>query len=419
MKFIFDKDSWQEIFGSIRKSKLRTAITILGVLWGIFLFITLLGAARGMENGFERQFSNMASNSIFLWGQQTSIPNKGFKRGKQIRLKIQDVEAIKKQIPEIQFVAPRTQQGVFGGSPAQVKRSTNSKSYKVFGDYPIIDEVSKVKLLEGRFINFSDIHGTKKVCIIGEKVVDELYEYDDKIVGSFIEINGSFFQVVGVYKENSTSFFEGDDSIYMPFTTFRKMHNLGDNIGWMVIAGHKDADIIQVEKDVKSILKARHNVHPDDTRAFGSANLGEMIGKIMGFVKGMQFLTWFVGISTLIAGVIAIGSILLITVKERTKEIGIRRAIGATPSKIRGQIVLESVFLTTIAGALGIIFAGGTLMLLNSFLAGGDFPFTNPTVNVPIALGAVAALVIFGSLIGLIPAQRAVKIRPIEALREE
>ncbi len=421
MKFLFDKDSWQEIFGSIRKSKLRTAITILGVLWGIFLFITLLGVSRGMENGFEREFSNMASNSIFLWGQRTSIPHNGFQRGKQMRLKIQDVDALKRQIPEIQFIAPRTQQGVFGGSAAQVKRGTNTKNYNVFGDYPIIDKVSKVKLLDGRFINMSDINETKKICIIGEKIVDELYETGDKIVGSFIEINGSYFQVVGVYKENSTSFFEGDDSIYMPFTTFRKMHNLGDNIGWMVIAAYKDADIVQVEKDVKSILKHRHNVHPDDTRAFGSANMGEMIGKIMGFVKGMQFLTWFVGIATLIAGVIAIGSILLITVKERTKEIGIRRAIGATPGKIRSQIVLESVFLTTIAGVLGIIFSGASLWTLNYFITKGDvdFPFANPTVNIPIALGAVAALVIFGSLIGMIPAQRAVSIRPIEALREE
>lgn len=419
MKFIFDKDSWQEIFGSIRKSKLRTAITVIGVLWGIFLFITLLGAARGMENGFDREFSTLATNSIFLWGQQTSIPHKGFQRGKQMRLKIQDVDAIKKQIPEIQFVAPRTVQGVFGGPPAQVKRSTNSKTYAVFGDYPIIDKVSKVKLLEGRFINMSDIDKEKKVCIIGEKVIDELYEKEDKIVGSFIEINGSFFQVVGVYKENPGGF-ESDDSIFMPFTTFRKMYNLGDNIGWMVIAAYKDADILQVEEEVKNILKKRHGVHPDDKRAFGSFNFGEMYSKITGFVKGIKFLTWFVGISTLIAGVIAIGSILLITVKERTKEIGIRRAIGATPSKVRGQIVLESVFLTTIAGALGIIFAGVILMVINKFLADGDgIPFTNPTVSVPIAIGAVLALVIFGSLIGMIPAQRAVSIRPIEALREE
>ena len=242
---------------------------------------------------------------------------------------------------------------------------------------------------------------------------------DEKVVGNYVEINGSFFQIIGTYKKNDSAFFEGDDSIYMPFSTFRKINNTGDNIGWMVIAGNKDADIVQVEKDVKTVLKRRHNVHPDDERAFGSFNFGEMVSKLTGFLKGIQFLTWFVGIATLIAGVIAIGSILLITVKERTNEIGIRRALGATPSKIRSQIVLESVFLTTIAGILGFIFAGFVLMGINSATQNVEFPFYNPTINIPIALGAIAALVIFGSLIGLIPAQRAVSIRPIEALREE
>ena len=419
MKFIFDKDSWQEIFGSIKKSKLRTAITVIGVLWGVFLFITLLGAAKGMENGFDREFKNLATNSIFLWAQRTERPYKGFQRGRSMRLKIQDVEAIKKQIPEVQFVVPRNVQGVFGGPPASVKRKTNTKTYKLFGDYPILDNVNKVKIIDGRFINVNDINSERKVCIIGEKIVDELFKKDEKPVGDFLEINGSFFQVVGTYKDNGTSF-EKDDSIYIPFSTYRKINNTGENIGWMVIAASKDADIVEVEKNAKAILKRRHNVHPDDERAFGSFNFGEMFGKITGFVKGIKFLTWFVGISTLIAGVIAIGSILLITVKERTKEIGIRRAVGATPAKIRGQIVLESVFLTLLAGILGIIFAGFVLMIVNATLAGGDgIPFVNPTVNVGVALGAVAALVTFGSLIGMIPAQRAVVIRPIEALREE
>lgn len=419
MKFIFDRDVWQEIFDSIKKSKLRTAITIIGVLWGIFLFITLQGAARGMENGFDKEFSTLATNSIFLWAQSTSMPNKGFQRGRQLRLKIQDVDALKRQVPEIEFVAPRNSQGIFGGAPARVKRKTNSKTYKTFGDYPILDNVSKVKLFDGRFINTNDINEERKVCVIGEKVVDELFEKDEKVVGNYVEINGSFFQIIGTYKKNDASFFEGDDSIYMPFSTFRKINNMGDNIGWMVIAAKKDADIIQVEKDVKTVLKRIHNVHQEDERAFGSFNFGEMVAKLTGFLKGIKFLTWFVGIATLIAGVIAIGSILLITVKERTNEIGIRRALGATPSKIRGQIVLESVFLTFIAGILGFIFSGGILMIINALTKDMDFPFTNPTINIPIALGAILALVVFGSLIGLIPAQRAVSIRPIEALREE
>jgi putative ABC transport system permease protein len=354
-----------------------------------------------------------------LWSQRTSIPHKGFQRGRWHSLKIQDVDAIKKQVPEIAFVAPRTVSGVFGDTPATVKRETNSKTYKLFGDYPILDEVSKVKLLAGRFINLNDIDQEKKVAIIGEKVVDELFEKGDDIVGNYVEINGSFFQVIGIYKERIGGSFESDDSIYIPFTTYRKMNNMGDNIGWMVIAAHPEADIIQVEKDVKTVLRRRHNVHPEDERAFGSFNFGEMFKRITGFVSGIKFLTWFVGIATLIAGVIAIGSILLITVKERTNEIGIRRALGATPANVKGMIVLESVFLTLIAGILGFILSGGVLMLINMSTQDIDFPFTNPTVNIPIAIGAILALVIFGSLIGMIPAQRAVKIRPIEALREE
>lgn len=419
MKFIFDRDSWQEIFGSIKKNKLRTAITVIGVLWGVFLFITLLGASKGMENGFDREFKNLATNSIFMWAQRTGMPNKGFQRGRRLRLRLSDVEAIKKQVPEIRFVAPRNVLGVFGGSPARVKKGTKLKTYKLFGDYPILDNVNKVKILEGRFLNVNDIDLERKVCIIGEKIVDELFEKGQNPVGDFLEINGSFFQIVGLYKDNGTSF-EQDDSIYIPFSTYRKINNTGDYISWMVIAADQDADIIKVENDVKAVLKRRMDVHPDDPRAFGSFNFGEMFAKITGFVKGMQFLTWFVGIATLIAGVIAIGSILLITVKERTKEIGIRRAIGATPSKIRGQIVLESVFLTLLAGILGIIFGGLILMGINAAFTSGDgIPFVNPTVNIPIALGAVAALVTFGSLIGMIPAQKAVSVRPIEALREE
>jgi putative ABC transport system permease protein len=276
-----------------------------------------------------------------------------------------------------------------------------------------------VKLNEGRFLNLSDIEQNRKVCIIGEKVVDDLFEKDEEIIGNYVEVNGSFFNIIGVYRQNPGMGFEGDDSIYIPFSTFRQMYNTGDDIGWMVIAAYDDVDIKKVESDVKTILKKRHNVSPDDTRAFGSFNFGEMFGKITGFVKGIKFLTWFVGIATLIAGVIAIASILLITVKERTKEIGIRRALGATPQAVKSQIILESVFLTLLAGIMGIILSGLLLMFINSKTQNLDFPFTNPTVNIPIAIGSVVTLVVLGTLIGMIPAQRAVMIKPIEALREE
>ena len=209
-------------------------------------------------------------------------------------------------------------------------------------------------------------------------------------------------------------------NIHIPFTTFQQVYNTGNTMGWMMITGKMGYDIQQIEADVKLLLKNLHKVHPEDNRAFGSFNLGNEIKKFTGFLTGMQFLTWFVGIATLIAGVFAIGNILLITVKERTKEIGIRRALGAKPWEIKRHIMLESVFLTSLAGAMGIIFGGLILMLLDTTIGqGDDSVLTNPTVGIPVILIAVSTLIILGTLIGMIPAQVAVQIKPIEALREE
>ena len=219
---------------------------------------------------------------------------------------------------------------------------------------------------------------------------------------------------------NNTDFFEGDNSIFIPFTTFKKVYITGNKIGCMIIAGYPDEDIVTIEQKAKTLLKRRYSVHPDDERAFGAANLGEMFGKITGFVTGLKFTALIVGIATILAGVIAIGNILLITVKERTKEIGIRRALGATPSEIRGQIILESVFLTLVAGILGMTVGGLLLSSLGNWAKSlDDFPFINPTVSLEYIGMAIALMVVLGTLIGLIPAQRAVSVRPIEALREE
>lgn len=420
MRFIFTRDTWQEIFGSIRKNKLRTAITIIGVFWGILLFIGLQGAAKGMENGFESAFKGLATNSIFLWGQQTGIPYGGFNRDRSIRIELSDTYRIANQIEGIQFVAPRNAKGVFGDAPPLVVNNLKSGNYKVFGDYPVIDNVSKKKIREGRFLNQKDIDDKRKICVIGERIQTELFAKDENPVGKYIKISNMYFQVVGVYKRNNTDFFEGDNSIFIPFTTFKKVFNTGNRISWMVIAGYPDEDIVAIEQKVKTLLKRRYSVHPDDERAFGAANLGEMFGKITGFIKGLKFTALIVGIATILAGVIAIGNILLITVKERTKEIGIRRALGATPSEIRGQIVLESVFLTLVAGILGMTVGGLVLSSLNNLAKTlDDFPFVNPTVSLEYIGMAIALMVVLGTLIGLIPAQRAVSVRPIEALREE
>ena len=414
MKFLFDSDTWQEIYDSIRKNKVRTSITIIGVLWGIFLLVVLLGAARGMENGFKKLFGNFATNSVFVWTQSTDTPFKGFQEGRRFSLTMNDIEVLKSEYTkEIKLLAPRNQTNNL------VIKDFKSGNFKVSGDYPILDQIQKKQLLYGRFLNENDISSIAKVAVISEDMYKQLFDKDEFPIGQYIKINSISYKVIGVYKPSNTIDFDGDCA-YIPFSTFKKVYNTANKVDWMMITAHEGTDIEQMESDVLLTLKGLHKVHPDDERAFGSVNLGKEIGKVTGFITGMQFLTWFVGIATLIAGIFAIGNILLITVKERTKEIGIRRAIGATPKSIRQQIVLESVFLTTVAGMLGIIFGSIVLFIIDTaFGQGEDAALVNPTVDIPIILIAFATLIVLGTLIGLIPAHMATVVKPIEALREE
>ena len=418
---LFNRDTWQEIFGSIQKNRARTIITAIGVLWGIFIYIALSGAAKGLDNGFEEEFKDIAMNSMFVWAQQTSVPYAGFKTGRAIQLKIENVELLKSRIPEIQYLAPRIVKGVFGGEPGSIVRGDKSGSYNVYGDYPVLAKIANQKIYEGgRFINQGDIDEARKVCIIGERTQRELFEKEENPIGEFIRIDKVFFKVVGVkkFEENGGGF--GDDGdIFIPFATFRKLYNTGDDVGWLAIAAYDDADVVKVEEKVKKVLKKTHQIAPEDDRAIGSFNLGEMFGKITGFSDGLTFLSLVVGVATIIAGVIGIGNILLISVKERTKELGVRRALGATPSEVRGQIILESVFLTMVSGIFGIVLGAFVLRGIDAATQDMDIPYANPTVPVGYILGALMIMVVLGTLIGLIPAQRAVSIKPIDALREE
>jgi len=414
MKFIFDLDTWQEIYSSIRKNKIRTAITIIGVMWGIFLLVVLLGAAKGVENNFNKIFGSFATNSVFIWAQSTSEPFKGFQEGRRLTLKMTDLASINSEIKGLEFVVPRHQ------TQAVATNNFKSGTFGIYGDYPELDKIQKKDMVWGRFINHNDILENKKVCVIEEEIYKQLFDKEEYPIGQYIKINSISYKLVGMYKEGALRTGGPQGSIHIPFTTFQQVYNRGNSIGWLTITGKSGFDISQIETDVKLLLKNLHQVNPEDNRAFGSFNLGKEIAKVTGFLTGMQFLTWFVGIATLIAGVFAIGNILLITVKERTKEIGIRRALGAKPWEIKRQIILESVFLTGVAGALGIIAGGLVLMIIDATMGKGDnATLSNPTVNVEVILIAFATLMILGTLIGLIPAQRAVSIKPIEALREE
>jgi putative ABC transport system permease protein len=412
-RFLFDRDTWQELYDSISKNKLRSTLTMVGVWWGILLLIGLLGSAKGIENSFNRLFGDFATNSVFVWTQSTSMPFKGFQEGRRVRLTLSDVRKIKENVEGIEFIVPRNQ------NRSLVVRNLLTGTFNIAGDYPLLDKVQKKKLVKGRFINQNDIDENKKTVVISEDIYKQLFERDEEPIGEYIRINNINFQVIGMFESSNVNMGPSSD-IHIPFTTFQQIYNEGEKIGWMVITGKPESDIKQIELDSKLLLKNIHKIHPEDKRAFGSFNLGKEFAKISGFLIGMQFLTWFVGIATLIAGVFAIGNILLITVKERTKEIGVRRALGATPFEIKRQIVVEAVFLTLVAGFFGIISGGWILILMDKTLGqGDDAVFVNASVTISVVLLALVILVILGTLIGLIPAFKATSIKPIEALREE
>lgn len=412
---IFKRDTWSEIYHALNKNKARTMITMIGVAWGMLLFVFLLGIVNGFRNGFDRDLKGTSTNSLFVWTQQTSIPYEGFGRGRRFNLKIGDVDAIKNEFPEVKMIAPRNRQD------GKVVHGTRYNDYQIYGDFPVQNKMFVKKIIQGRFINDDDIKNDAKVVVIGDGVVKDIYEKGEDVIGSVVKINNVAFTVVGVYEGQQNSF-EGDDSIFAPFNTFQKLYNQGENVGFVAINIKDEVDIKQMEKHIKNFLKSRHQIHPDDTQAFGSFNLGELFGKIFNFMRGLEFLTVVVGFLTLFAGVIAVSSILLITVKERTKEFGIRRALGAQPKQIIGQILLESAVITFLSGLIGIVLGTAFLVIVNNMADSSpdqSIPIVNSSISISILLGSFLLVLAMAILAGFIPAMRAIAIKPIDALREE
>ena len=380
----------------------------------------MAGSATGIQNGFDDAFSGLSKNSMGVWAQRTSIPYKGFEEGRQPLFRLNDVDKLKSRIPEIEYIAPGLQAGAFSGSPPLVTRGTKSDNFNVFGNFPVYAKISVIKIFDGgRYINEEDIKYERKVAVIGEGTQERLFTEGEDPIGKYIEINNVNFKVVGVTKFSEGGGFGSDSDVTIPYTTFAKLYNRGDRYGFMFIAGYDYINPNYLEETVISNLKVLKTVSPEDERAFGTFNIGSLFESIIKFTKGLVFLSLVVGIATIFAGVIGIGNIMLIAVKERTNELGIRRALGATPGEVKVQIVLESVFLTIIAGIIGITVGAFLLFVINIGTSGlEDFPFTNPTVPLAIVFGAFFTMVSLGTLIGLIPAERAVSIKPIEALRD-
>ena len=421
---MLDRDRWQEILSVLGRNKWRTFLTAFGVFWGIFMLVIMLGSAQGLANGTEASFGGAATNSVFMWTQSTSMPYKGFKKGRRFNMDLSDVKAIEDNLGSIDIVAPRCQAGGYRGAN-NVTHGVNVGAFGVYGDVPDYIKIDPVDLIEGRFINERDLEEKRKVCVIGVEVYNRLFEEGEAAMGSFIRIQGVNFKVVGLYQsimDDARRSEEQEKSISVPISTFQQAFNWGDNIGWLSITSAPNVPATEMEKQVKALLRERHSIHPNDERAFGSWNKEEMFNNFRTLNTGISLLSLIVGVLTLLAGAIGVSNIMVVTVKERTKEFGIRRAVGATPMAVISQVMMEALTLTLMAGVFGVI--GGVWLLeginsaMNNFSSEGGF-FRNPGVDLGIVITAMLILIFAGLLAGLIPSKRAVEVKPVDALRYE
>ncbi len=419
---MFNRDRWKEILEVLSSNWFRTLLTAFGVFWGILILIILLAAGKGLENGIKSDFGDIATNTMFMWSRNTTKAYKGLPNNRSYSFKLEDVTAIKDHVPHLRFISPRNQLGGFRGAN-NVVRGIKTGAFNVYGDYPEIINQDPMTITSGRFINHSDIADKRKVAIIGEGVRTSLYDVGEDVMGSYIKIQGVNFMVVGTYKKkaNDGDGEEGQNQIFIPFTTFSQAFNRGNDVGWMAITAMDGHSISDLKERIIAIVKENRKIHPDDTRAVGYFDLYEQYNRVESLFAAMKLIAYFVGILVLLSGIIGVSNIMLIVVKERTKEIGIRRALGEDPWSIRKQILMESIFLTLFSGMAGIVFGALFIYGVNTLLElnGPVDMFINPSVSLGVVTGAMVILIVSGLLAGFIPAQSAIRVRPIEALRND
>lgn len=418
---MFDYDKWQEIFGTIKKNKLRTFLTMFGVFWGIFMLLILMGFGNGLENGVNKEFRGWASNSGFIWRGRTTMAYNGLQPGRYIKFTIDDLNTMRKSIPELEYLAPRNSKQNPGNN---IIRGSKSGAFKVYGDYPDIQKIRIVNIIDGRHLNDRDISQRRKNAVIGDFVKKVLFEKGEDPIGKYIKANGVFFQVIGVFKSNRNGqMAERDEqSIFIPFTTFQQAFSFGNSVGWFAFTAKPGYSVNDTEQKIRRLLMGRHKIHPEDINAVRSNNLEKEFERVNRLFGGINIFVWIVGIGTLIAGVIGVSNIMLIIVKERTKEIGLRKSLGATPLSITGLIIQEAIFITLIAGYLGLV--SGVLVLsgISYIIEKWNLEtgmFANPEVNLQSSVLSLLVLVICGALAGLFPAAKAARVNPIEALHGE
>ncbi|MEZ4849708.1 MAG: ABC transporter permease [Bacteroidia bacterium] len=393
---------------------MRTFLTAFSVAWGIFMLVILLGAGNGLRNGVLNMFKDDAINSIFINSGQTSLPYKGLQPGRRIQFTNEDFEAVKNQVDGVEYITARFNINV----SVNISYGNEYGSFSVRSVHPDHQYLEKTLIKQGRFINEMDLEKFRKVTSIGITVKEALFHHEDPI-GKYININGIAFKVVGVFEDEGQ---EGETEIlYLPITTAQRIFNGANRINRILLTVG-DADLeesIKIADEIKELMAQRHNYDVNDPKASFIVNSIERFQQVAGTILGIKIFIWVIGIGTILAGVVGVGNIMMILVKERTREIGIRKAIGATPGSIVGLIIQESIFITSLAGYLGLLGGVGLLELVSANIPSDTPFFANPEIDLSIAIQATILLVVAGAIAGLIPSLKAARIRPIEALRDQ
>jgi putative ABC transport system permease protein len=421
---MFDLDRWQEIWETITKNKMRSALTAFGVFWGIFMLVVMYGSGNGLKNGVMNGIQSVATNSVFYWTNNTTEPYKGFRKGRSWSMRSNDIEIIKSKVPEVEVVSPM----LFGGgrTPKNTIRGEKSGSYNIKGLNPDYVRIDKPEIVFGRYINEIDIQQRRKAVVIGYKVYEDLYAIGEKPIGTTIKVNGIYYTVIGVVKGNSHMNINGpvDQSVMLPYTTMQVAYNMGDRVHVLAITSKPNVNVSSLEDKIKGIIKKEHDISPTDPEAVSGFNLERQFKMFANLFLGIHALILIVGLGTLFAGIVGVSNIMMVTIRERTQEIGIRRALGATPMNILSQIMMESLVLTLIAGIAGLSFGVFILNMVDKALTSGnassdDVFFMNPQISLDLAIFAMIILIGAGLLAGMVPARKALRIKAIDALRDE
>lgn len=418
---MFDLDNWQEIWTTITRNKLRSFLTGFGVFWGLFMLILLIGAGNSLQGGILRNFDGFASNSCFFWTGRTSEAYKGYRKGRWWSMNVRDIELIRRKAVSVEYISPML---FIGGGDKNAVRGQKSGTYDVRGILPEHFMIEGQHVMSGRLFNDLDEHGSRKVCIIGKEVYETLFQPGESAIGQYVRVNGIYFQVIGVIRPKSRASIGGDveQSIYLPFSTTQRAFNQGQDIWFMACTAKPGYPASMVEEEVKAIIKASHDISPTDEKAMGSVNVEKQFQIFQNLFLGIDILIWIVGLGALFSGIIGISNIMLVTVRERTREIGVRRAIGAKPMSIMIQILSESFVLTAIAGFAGFLFGVSILEIVYQAMTSNiseDHIFIPPFVSFWTAIVAMLIIIFSGILAGVMPALRALRIKAIDAIRDE